>query len=36
MISVGPNMRNIHSPDERLDLASCERFWKVIAYILSK
>lgn len=36
MISVGPNMRNIHSPDERLDLASCERFWKVIAYILHK
>ena len=36
MISVGPNMRNIHSPDERLDLASCARFWQVISYILSK
>ncbi len=36
MISVGPNMRNIHSPDERLDLASCERFWQVIAHIMSK
>ncbi len=36
MISVGPNMRNIHSPDERLDLASCERFWQVIAYIMAK
>jgi dipeptidase D len=36
MISVGPNMRNIHSPDERLDLASCARFWQVIAYILSR
>ncbi len=36
MISVGPNMRNIHSPDERLDLASCERFWQVIAAIMSK
>ena len=36
MISVGPNMRNIHSPDERLDLASCARFWQVIAYIMSK
>lgn len=35
MISVGPNMRNIHSPDERLDLASCERFWQVIAAVLS-
>ena len=36
MISVGPNMRNIHSPDERLDLASCERFWQVIAAILAE
>ncbi len=36
MISVGPNMRNIHSPDERLDLASCERFWRVIAAILAE
>lgn len=36
MISVGPNMRNIHSPNERLDLASCERFWQVIAKILSE
>ena len=36
MISVGPNMRNIHSPDERLDLASCARFWQVIAAILAK
>ena len=36
MISVGPNMRNIHSPDERLDLASCARFWQVISRILSK
>lgn len=36
MISVGPNMRNIHSPDERLELASCERFWQVIAKILAE
>ncbi|MBQ5792433.1 MAG: aminoacyl-histidine dipeptidase [Clostridia bacterium] len=36
MISVGPNMRDIHSPDERLDLASCARFWQVIAHVLCK
>ena len=36
MISVGPNMRDIHSPAERLDLASCERFWKVIEKILAQ
>jgi len=36
MISVGPNMRGIHSPAERLDLASCERFWQVIAKIMAQ
>ncbi len=36
MISVGPNMRDIHSPAERLDLASCERFWQVIAKMLAQ
>ena len=36
MISVGPNMRDIHSPAERLDLASCERFWQVIAKIMAQ
>lgn len=36
MISVGPNMKDIHSPAERLDLASCARFWQVIAKILAE
>ena len=30
IISVGPNMHDIHSPDEHLDLASCERVWKLL------
>lgn len=30
IISIGPNMHDIHSPDEHLDLASCERIWNVL------
>ena len=34
MISIGPEMRDIHSPDENLDLPSCERFWLIIEEML--
>ncbi len=34
IISVGPNMRNIHTPDEALDLASCERLFKTLLAVL--
>ena len=34
IISIGPEMRGIHSPDEVLDLASCERFWLLIEEML--
>ncbi len=30
VISVGPDMRDVHSPDERLNLASVEVFWQTI------
>lgn len=30
IISIGPNMYDIHSPNEHLDLASCEKLWNVI------
>lgn len=33
-ISVGPEMEGLHSPDERLELASCERFWRIIAGVI--
>ncbi len=35
IISVGPNMRNIHTPDEALDLDSCARLFEVIKAVLS-
>ena len=36
MISIGPEMRDIHSPDEVLDLPSCERFWLIIEEMLKR
>lgn len=34
IISIGPDMRGIHSPDEALDLDSFEKFWYTIEDIL--
>lgn len=33
-ISVGPDMQGIHSPDEKMDLASCEKFWEILRGII--
>ena len=30
IISIGPNMYDIHSPNEHLDLRSCEKVWNVL------
>ena len=34
MISIGPDMKGIHSPDEVLDLDSFERFWELVEQML--
>ena len=34
IISVGPNMHDIHSPDEHLELASTERVWNVLLEVV--
>ncbi|MBQ4561094.1 MAG: aminoacyl-histidine dipeptidase [Clostridia bacterium] len=34
IISIGPDLHDIHSPDERMDIASVERTWKLICRIL--
>ena len=34
IISIGPDMQDIHSPAERLDLASVEVFWKTLARVI--
>lgn len=34
MISIGPTMRGVHSPDERLYIPSVDKFWKFLTEIL--
>jgi dipeptidase D len=34
MISFGPTMRGVHSPDERLHIASTERWWRHLLLLL--
>ncbi len=34
MISIGPTMKNPHSPDERLKIASIEKFWNFLIRLL--
>ena len=34
MISVGPTLRGVHSPEERLEIATVDKFWKWITEIL--
>ena len=36
IISIGPGMRDIHSPDEALDLCSFEKTWKMVCELLKK
>jgi dipeptidase D len=36
IVSIGPDMLNIHTPEEKLDLSSMERFWQIIAGMLKK
>jgi dipeptidase D len=33
-ISVGPDMQGIHSPDEKMNLASCEKFWEILRAVI--
>ncbi len=36
MVSFGPTMHDIHSPSEELELASCERFWRLVLKMLTE
>ncbi len=36
MISIGPEIRNAHSPDEKVEVASVERFWNLLTAILEQ
>jgi dipeptidase D len=36
MVSVGPTMHHVHSPQEQLFIPSVERFWKFLREVLSR
>jgi len=36
MISFGPNLRNVHTPDEQLSISSVANTWKFLVAILAK
>lgn len=36
MISFGPNIRGAHSPDERVEIKSVQKFWKFLLEILKE
>ena len=35
-VSIGPDMKDIHTPNERMDIASVERTWKYVLEILKR
>ena len=36
MISIGPNMQSIHSPEERLSISSVQRIWEFLLKVLEQ
>ena len=36
MVSIGPTLRGVHSPDERLEVASVEKFWRLLVGMLEE
>lgn len=34
MVSFGPTMRGVHSPDERVEIASVDKFWQLLKAVL--
>ena len=36
MISIGPNMKNVHTPDEQLEINSVERCWEYLLRVLER
>jgi dipeptidase D len=36
MISFGPTIRDVHSPREKLEIATVDRFWKLLINILAE
>ena len=35
MVSFGPTLRGVHSPDERLEIAAVDKFWRLLVEVVS-
>lgn len=36
MVSFGPTLRGVHSPDERLEIATVDKFWRLLLDVLKR
>ena len=36
MVSFGPTLRGVHSPDERLEIATVPKFWELLCEVLTR
>ena len=36
MVSFGPTLRGVHSPDERLEIATVPKFWQLLTELMAK
>ena len=36
MVSFGPTLRGVHSPDERLEISTVDKFWKLLVEVLKR
>jgi len=36
MISFGPNIRGPHSPDEKVQVSSVQKYWKLLNAVLER
>ncbi|MCH5281050.1 MAG: aminoacyl-histidine dipeptidase [Lachnospiraceae bacterium] len=36
MVSIGPNMKNVHTPDEQLEIQSVKRCWEYLLQVLER
>ena len=36
MVSIGPDLENVHTPDERMNVGSVERTWEYLLEVLKR
>jgi dipeptidase D len=36
MVSIGPTMVDVHTPDERVSISSVQRFWRLLTRLIER